>query len=310
MSHFEIYTFVLCLIVLVSLTALFATLLTLLVRLWLRLIRHGLEDRKILLEFDPSRRRSFFGRLTDGIAKLFSLVVCVALCLCFVFSLTLFFSENDHTRDIPTLRVVKSPSMSVAHEKNTYLTKNGLDNQFQTFDLICLYELPAEADLKLYDIVLYEVDETLIIHRIVGIEEPNEKHPDERYFLLQGDAVERPDRFPVHYSQMRAIYRGGRIPYLGSFVSFLQSPAGWLCIILVVVAMIASPIVEKKMENAKEERLAIILAKQNAKAQQRAIVPQYLSPQWGAPVLVYPVYYNPSQRTGQATPPQRKGGKK
>ena len=123
--------------------------------------------------------------------------------------------------------------------------------------MIFTYKLPAEEDLELYDIVVYEVDDILVIHRIVGIEEPNNSHK-ERYFLLQGDAIERPDRFPVYYSQMKAIYRGERIPFIGSFVTFMQSPAGWLCVILLVFTMIALPVVEKKLQKAIDARYAII----------------------------------------------------
>ena len=80
---------------------------------------------------------------------------------------------------------------------------------------LCL-ALPKEEDLKLYDIVVYKQDDIYVVHRIVGIEEPNEKHPNERYFLLQGDAVDSPDRFPVKYSQMQGIYTDEKIPFVGS----------------------------------------------------------------------------------------------
>ena len=96
----------------------------------------------------------------------------------------------------------------------------------------------------------------MIIHRIVGIEEPNANHPGKRHFLLQGDAVDRPDKFPVLYSQMQGIYEGNRIPFVGSFILFLQSPAGWLCVLLVIFSMIVTPIVEKKLKEAKEKRIS------------------------------------------------------
>ena len=109
--------------------------------------------------------------------------------------------------------------------------------------------------MKLYDIVVYEVYDNLVIHRIVQIEEPNEKHPNERYFLLQGDDVHYPDKFPVKYKQMKGIYKGERVPMVGSFVMFLQSPAGYLCILLVVFALIAIPMMEKKIKKEEVERL-------------------------------------------------------
>ena len=57
---------------------------------------------------------------------------------------------------------------------------------------------------------------------------------------------------------MLGIYEGDRIPFIGSFVLFLQSPAGWLCIILALFAMIATPIMEKKLMIAIKERLGTI----------------------------------------------------
>ena len=115
--------------------------------------------------------------------------------------------------------------------------------------------LPAEDKLELYDVVVYKQDDMYVIHRIVGIEEPNEQHPNERHFLLQGDAVDRPDTFPVLYSQMQGIYDGSRIPFIGSFVLFLQSPAGWLCVLLVIFSMVATPIVERKIKRETQKRV-------------------------------------------------------
>lgn len=97
-----------------------------------------------------------------------------------------------------------------------------------------------------------------MIHRIIGIEEPNADHPNERYFLLKGDNNEIADRFPVRYEQMKGIYKGQRIPFLGSFVSFMQSPAGYLCVLLVIFGTIAAPLIEKKLQKEKELRLILI----------------------------------------------------
>ena len=121
-----------------------------------------------------------------------------------------------------------------------------------------MHELPKEEDLELYDIVVYEIRGYYIVHRIVGIEEPNESHPDCRYFLLQGDANTLADDFPVTYEQMTAIYRGEHVPFIGAFVFFMQSPPGILCFLLVVFAVIATPIAERKIEDEKKKRLAII----------------------------------------------------
>ena len=144
--------------------------------------------------------------------------------------------------------------MSEVNEKNSYLNDLGLTDQFDIFDLIITHDMPAEEDLELYDIVVYEADGILIIHRIIGIEAPNEKHPNEYYFATQGDAVPNADRYPVLYSQMKGIYRGERIPFVGSFILFMQSPAGWLCMLFVLGVTIIIPIVEYKLKREKARR--------------------------------------------------------
>ena len=97
------------------------------------------------------------------------------------------------------------------------------------------------------------------MHRIVGIEEPNESHPNERYFLLQGDAVHYPDSFPVRYSQMKSIYKGKRIPNVGSFVFFMQSPAGIICLILIIASMILMPIADGIISKKEYERVVVLV---------------------------------------------------
>ena len=258
MTSYEIYTFILCLIVYIMLTALSIACITIIVKQSLRVIDAGLDDAKIIAEYRKRNQHKALKKLASFFGYLFSFVICVAFLAAFVSS----FSVQDPTGNLvftknSSYRVVQTGSMESKNEENTYLFENNLNDQINTFDVIKTAPLPDEMELELYDIVVYELDGILIVHRIVGIEEPNASHPDCRYFKLQGDAVESPDRFPVLYSQMKAIYRGDKIPFVGSFVLFMQSPAGWLCSILVVLAMIVTPAIEHKFKTAKEERLAM-----------------------------------------------------
>ncbi len=252
MTDFEIYVFILCLIVFLLLSFLLCAMLVVLLKQGHKLIKYGHEDERIKIEYEKeskSKLRSKIGCMTLTVVML---VLILASCC---FSMYVQFSEDRVTGDIPVPKVVLSASMSKKHKNNTYLEENGLDDQFQQFDLILTHKLPDEFELELYDIVVYEYEDILIIHRIIGIEEPNEKHPDCRHFLLRGDASKFSDEFPVLYEQMRAIYRGERIPFVGSFFTFMQSPAGYLCMFLIIFAMIATPIMEKKLWEAKLARL-------------------------------------------------------
>jgi hypothetical protein len=57
---------------------------------------------------------------------------------------------------------------------------------------------------------------------------------------------------------MKGIYRGERIPMVGSFIVFMQSPAGILCMLLVIFGFIIMPIIEKKIERERNIRLMAI----------------------------------------------------
>lgn len=257
MTHFEIYTFILCLIVFLLLTVLSVFCIAFIYKLQSKLIRVGAEDGKLIAEYEKekTKKQSKFGKVCD-----YTLTIIMVAIFAFVFSGSLYINctQNTYFDNVPTYRVVKTTSMAKKNEKNTYLLKNNLNNQIQAFDLILTYKVPKEEDLKIYDIVVYEVDDMLIVHRIVEIEEPNEKHPNERWFLLQGDAVEAPDRFPVRYEQIQGIYKGEKVPFIGSFVLFMQSPAGWLCMLLVAFTVIASPIIDSRLTKTRKNRLALI----------------------------------------------------
>ena len=61
MTSFEIYAFILCLIVFVSLTALFTFLIGALIKLTVRLVRAGVEDERITAEYHQAQKRRTAG---------------------------------------------------------------------------------------------------------------------------------------------------------------------------------------------------------------------------------------------------------
>ena len=283
MTQYEVYVFILCLIVFILLTTLSIVCITLITKMYLRLVRGGLEDEKLIIEHEKERIRK-----ANKFSKAVDIAIAVFLCaiLIFMFSGSIYINctQNVYFDNVPTYRVVKTGSMAKKNKKNTYLVENGLDNQIQTFDLIATYKIPKEEDLKLYDIVVYEYDDMLIVHRIVGIEEPNEFH-EERLFFLQGDAVDGRDKAPVTYAQMQGVYRGEKIPHVGSFILFLQSPIGYICVLGALLVMIITPFLDRKVEKAEEKRLQEILSarRQTQNTENHGDI--------GAPIVYYPVFY-------------------
>lgn len=255
MTGLERYVFFLCLVVFTLLTGLFSAMLYYIVKTTLKTIRHGLEDERIIKEYEKQKRER---PIANKLCKCFSVMILAVVFAVFLLSVSIQIAGDRVIGNIPVPKVVLSSSMSFQNKENTYLKANGLNDQFDRFDLIFTHRLPGEFNLELYDTVIYDYHGMQIIHRIIGIEEPNDAHPGHREFLLRGDALWFSDDYPVTYAQMQAIYRGEKIPYVGSFFAFMQSPAGYLCILLVVFAVVATPIVEKKFWTAKVERLKVI----------------------------------------------------
>ena len=266
MTGYEIYVLILCFIVFTLLTAMFTYLIATMTKMEKDLIRCGRRDEAIKKEVEKELKKN--KKLSQALywfTRIVSLILCVALIVIFAFAIYVRTTEDKAANGIPSIKVVKSESMSEKYHGNKYLFENDLNDQFQMFDLILCRHMPKEEDLELYDVVVYRYEDIYVIHRIVGIEEPNKLHPNERHYVLQGDAVETPDRYVVRYSQMQGIYEGVRIPYVGSFLLFLQSPAGWLCVLLIVFAMVISPIVEKSIDKEKKKRIEELYKKEPEK---------------------------------------------
>lgn len=254
MSKGEIYVFILCFTVFFILTAFFIFLLTYIFRLSKKVIKSGIDDEK--LEADYVKRVEKKECLACKIINVAtSLILILASSAFFISSVLMRARENTVATTIPNAVVCRSDSMASKHEQNQYLIENELNTQFATFDILLIHQLPKEEELKIFDIVVYEINDILVIHRIVNIVEPDETHPNERHFLLKGDANKDHDKFPVLYSQMKGIYKGEKIDCVGSFVLFAQSPAGYLCVFLIVVVCFIIPVVDKKIIEEENKRL-------------------------------------------------------
>ena len=255
MTGYELYVFLVCLVMFVATLLLFGAMLFIIVRQEFAFIDLGQRDKKLKKEYMKNvNKRSFF----KSVYGLVTLIVTGVLVIVFIWTFNVMYSGDKVEGDLPQPRVVLSDSMSVRRKSNDYLEKNGLNDQFDTFDLVFIRELPDEFELELYDIVVYENEGDMIIHRIVGIEEPNSKHPDHRLFELRGDSVKYSDELPVEYAQMKAIYEGEKIPFIGSFIYFMQSPPGYLCIFLAIFGLIFAPVLEKMLWKRKLKRLGKI----------------------------------------------------
>ncbi len=250
---FNIITYIL---VGVMLVGVFGFLIIEIVKLNTKLIAVGEYDQKLQAEIPKLKnKKQKKNKIVKTIISIVSLVVLLAL---LVFSVIIKINENNKPVSNAIIKVVYSDSMSYKNEKNNYLTTNNLNNQFKKFDMIIIDKLPAEEDLKLYDIVVYEIKETLVIHRIISIQEREVDGVVQKRYVLKGDANENADAKTVTYDQMRGIYTGKKIPFVGVVVVFMQSPAGWIAFAVIGLYIFADAYMQRKLLKTAVERYKLV----------------------------------------------------
>ena len=247
----SISIFLLCFIVFIILTFVLFSLVTALVKSFSLNIKSGAVDNELREEYEYILKKTNNKKFNSKniLNKILSWLLVAIMILFISYFLA---TKNQKVGPIPVLKTVESPSMATKHKDNTYLNENNLNNQISTNDLIILYEMPDINDIQLYDIVAYKSEKGyIILHRIIEIKEEN----GEKVFKFRGDANNASDSGYVKYDQMLGIYKDKHIPIVGNFVKFLRSPAGLMCILLIILVVLIYPSVNKKILILKRERL-------------------------------------------------------
>ena len=151
------------------------------------------------------------------------------------------------------LIAVASGSMSEKNSANPYLA--GLDNQFNTYDMITLERVESPSDVRLYDVIAFVNDEGInVIHRVVGFQSTA---GGVRY-ITRGDSNNADDSYKPAFEDLLGRYTDQRIPYVGVFVMFLQSYSGIITVLTVIYCLFMIEGVSSKLHRAREERLALL----------------------------------------------------
>lgn len=184
---------------------------------------------------------------------------CVFLAIIIpVFALAIISKVNGNMMMIGgnSIIVVASGSMSTKHPSNDYLDKYHLDNQFQTYDIIGLSEVDSKDDLKVHDVIAFRNDKGMnVIHRIISFED---RADGKRYYTTRGDSNNASDTFKPTFENVLGKYNGKRIPIVGMFVLFFQSPSGIITALAVVYCLFMIDHLSNKMAKVADERLEIL----------------------------------------------------
>lgn len=127
-----------------------------------------LIDEVIYEKQEKVRRRR---KITGTIRTVVFYAIMVVLIPLFIFSLINRFQNNVTMIGNRTVMVVASNSMSYKNEANSYLFDDslGLNNQFNTYDLIILEKVNNETDLKNMMLSRLEIQKVVILFTVSSI---------------------------------------------------------------------------------------------------------------------------------------------
>ena len=212
-----------------------------------------LIDEVIYEKQEKVRRRR---KITGTIRTVVFYAIMVVLIPLFIFSLINRFQNNVTMIGNRTVMVVASNSMSYKNEANSYLFDDslGLNNQFNTYDLIILEKVNNETDLKKYDVIAFRNSKgSNTIHRIIDIDYSSTPYK----YTTRGDIYDEKgtDGEKPTFDKVIGRYTGKRLGGVGMFILFLQSYAGIITVSSLIYCLLMIDRIANKMDKVQEERI-------------------------------------------------------
>ena len=213
-------------------------------------VRVGKRDIDLMDEYiydmQPSvKTRNKIWKIVKSVLFYGFLALIIPLC---IFSIVNKIQGSVSMVGNRALMVVASGSMSEKNQANDYIEENGLENQFDQFDMILL-ERVEKGDLRLYDVIAFRNDEGInVIHRIIKVN-------GDGSFVTRGDSNNRDDDYHPTYEDVIGRYVDNRIPLIGSLVMFFQTIGGIVTLISLVYCILMLERYNSVMREAEEARL-------------------------------------------------------
>ncbi len=174
--------------------------------------------------------------------KIVGVVLCVILSLVLIGNMTIIVKGTIDPDTPPgifgvTSMIVMSGSMS-----------GDAPDHIEVGDMIIARKVDPST-LQIGDVITFMEDKTTITHRIISVNEDGS-------FITKGDANDSEDLKAVTYEQIIGKF-AFRIPKLGDFALFMQTPVGMLVFIgIPLVVYILLDVILRARFHKKEQKLA------------------------------------------------------
>lgn len=178
------------------------------------------------------------------VLSIVGIVLCVVFGFMLVCNLTIIIKGTIDPDTPPSVlgitpMVVQSGSMSGTAE-----------DHIEVGDMIFVGKAVPE-ELKVGDVISFKQGKIIVTHRIIEIQRDG---VGALQFMTKGDANPSADTKPVHQDDLVGIYRS-RIPKVGDFAMFLQTPLGMAVFIgLPMLAFIIYDIIRRQRDVGKESK--------------------------------------------------------
>lgn len=196
---------------------------------------------------DEKQKQKESAKKTGIIHKL---LVVVALILCVVFGFLLFCNltliiKGSIYPDRPPSVLGKTPLAVLSGSMS-----GTAPDHIEPGDLIFVDKIEP-TELEIGNVIAFMSGKTIVTHRIIGIETIEN---GELQFMTQGDANNAADPYPVAESELVGILIY-RIPNLGKFVLFMQTPLGMVLFIgIPVFVLVVWDVIRRRIDARKEKK--------------------------------------------------------
>lgn len=189
-------------------------------------------------------KRSKKNKTTNKVLSVIGILLCIIFGFTLICNLTIIIKGTLFPEKPPSVlgitpMVVLSGSMS-----------GDAPDHIEVGDLIFIDKVEA-SDLEAGDVIAYMEGQIVVTHRIVEVQTDENNN---LLFITKGDANNAADQNPVKEEALVGIYKS-RIPKVGDFALFLQTPLGMILFIGVpLLAFIIYDIVRRQQYANRENK--------------------------------------------------------
>jgi signal peptidase len=210
-------------------------------------------EKKTIDSISKQSKREKYVPLQGKASRIALTVLCIVLCVIFVPILicnsVLIIKGLANPDEVPSIFNI-SPMIIVSGSMEDTIMKG---------DLVFIKKIDTD-EIKKGDIIAFFEDKFVVTHRVIDVQIGQD---GQKSFQTKGDHNVSPDLLPVLPENVVGIYIG-RIPKMGDFAVFLQTPVGMIVFIgapiliyLVVVTIRREIYVRRNMKDKKEDETRI-----------------------------------------------------